>query len=157
LSAPPNSPTEYPLLVGATIFISPTEVPIRDGVVLIQGEKIVAVGTRAQMQFGDRPGHRLFRPFGHRRLLEQLRPFFERKWASVTDIPASELTRQLQDMLTRFGFTSVFDIGSMWRTPAAFVTASTPAKCPVQKFARQARASFLLALSRPIKFSASWV
>ncbi len=29
-------------------------------------------------------------------------------------IPASELTQQLQEMFTKFGFTSVFDIGSMW-------------------------------------------
>ena len=29
-------------------------------------------------------------------------------------IPASELAEQLETMLTRFGFTSVFDTGSMW-------------------------------------------
>jgi imidazolonepropionase-like amidohydrolase len=40
--------------------------------------------------------------------------FFERKWANAAAIPAPELSRQLQDMLTRYGFTSVFDIGSMW-------------------------------------------
>jgi imidazolonepropionase-like amidohydrolase len=42
--------------------------------------------------------------------------FFERKWANVAAIPAPELARQFQDMLTRYGFTSVFDIGSMWDT-----------------------------------------
>src|SRR5262249_32739471 len=40
--------------------------------------------------------------------------FFERKWAKAGEIPAAELTRQLQEMLTRFGFTSVFDLGSPW-------------------------------------------
>ena len=40
--------------------------------------------------------------------------FFERKWADAGSIPALELSRQLQGMLTRFGFTSVFDLGSMW-------------------------------------------
>jgi imidazolonepropionase-like amidohydrolase len=40
--------------------------------------------------------------------------FFERKWANAAEIPAPELGRQLQDMLTRFGFTSVFDTGSLW-------------------------------------------
>jgi hypothetical protein len=40
--------------------------------------------------------------------------FFERKWANAATIPAPELTRQLQEMLTRYGFTSVFDLGSMW-------------------------------------------
>jgi len=40
--------------------------------------------------------------------------FFERKWADVANIPAPELSRQLQDMLTKYGFTSVFDTGSVW-------------------------------------------
>jgi imidazolonepropionase-like amidohydrolase len=40
--------------------------------------------------------------------------FFERKWANAATIPSSELARQLEDMLTRYGFTSVFDTGSMW-------------------------------------------
>ena len=108
MSAPPNSPTEYSALVGATIYISPTEDPIRDGVVLIQGEKIVAVGSRAQMQFPE--SARVIDCFGLSVIAGFWNShvhFFERKWASVTDIPPSELTRQLQDMLTRFGFTSV--------------------------------------------------
>jgi imidazolonepropionase-like amidohydrolase len=40
--------------------------------------------------------------------------FFERKWANAAEIPAPELERQLGDMLTRYGFTSVFDTGSSW-------------------------------------------
>ena len=116
MSAPPNSPTEYTALVGATIYISPTEDPIRDGVVLIQDEKIVAVGSRAQMQFPETA--RVLDCFGLTvvaGLWNSHVHFFERKWANASDIPAPELSRQLQDMLTRFGFTSVFDIGSMWQ------------------------------------------
>jgi len=115
LSAPLNSPTEYTALVGATIYISPAEDPIRDGVVLIQDEKIVAVGSRAQMQLPETA--RVIDYFGLTvvaGLWNSHIHFFERKWANVSDIPAPELARQLQDMLTRFGFTSVFDIGSMW-------------------------------------------
>jgi imidazolonepropionase-like amidohydrolase len=40
--------------------------------------------------------------------------FFERKWANAAAIPAPELTRQLQEMFSRYGFTSVFDLGSPW-------------------------------------------
>src|SRR5262249_21655948 len=40
--------------------------------------------------------------------------FFERKWANAATIPASELGRQLEDMIRRYGFTSVFDLGSRW-------------------------------------------
>lgn len=110
-----SSPSDYSALVGATIYISPTEAPIHDGVVLIQGEKIVAVAARAQMQFPE-TAHvidcsgltvtaGLWNSHVH---------FFERKWSDVAAIPAPELTLQLQDMLTRYGFTSVFDLGSSW-------------------------------------------
>ncbi|MGH9803806.1 MAG: amidohydrolase family protein, partial [Candidatus Acidiferrales bacterium] len=34
--------------------------------------------------------------------------------AEAAAIPAPELSRQLEDMLTRYGFTSVFDLGSPW-------------------------------------------
>jgi hypothetical protein len=40
--------------------------------------------------------------------------FTERKWANAATIPAPELSAQLEAMLTRYGFTSVFDTGSMW-------------------------------------------
>jgi len=115
VNTPPSSPIDYTALVGATIYVSPTETPIRDAVVLIQGERIVSVGSRAQMQFPE-TAHvldcsdltitaGLWNSHVH---------FFERKWADVATIPAPELGRQLQDMLTRYGFTSVFDTGSVW-------------------------------------------
>jgi imidazolonepropionase-like amidohydrolase len=110
-----SSPTDYSALVGATTYVSPTEPPIRDGVVLIQNEKIVAVGARAQMQFPE-TAH-VLDCFGctiTAGLWNNHVHFFERKWADAATIPAPELTRQFQDMLTRYGFTSVFDIGSSW-------------------------------------------
>jgi imidazolonepropionase-like amidohydrolase len=111
----PNSPTDYSALVGATIYVSPTESPIHDGVVLIQNEKIVAVGARAQMQFPE-TAHVLdcFGLAVTAGLWNSHVHFFERKWADAATIPAPELTRQLRDMVTRYGFTSVFDIGSVW-------------------------------------------
>jgi imidazolonepropionase-like amidohydrolase len=111
----PSSPSDYAALVGATIYVSPTETPIRDGVVLLHGEKIVSVGSRAQMQFPETAhvldcfGLTITAGFWNSHV-----HFFERKWADVTTIPAPELGRQLQDMLTKFGFTSVFDTGSVW-------------------------------------------
>jgi len=110
-----NSPSDYCALVGATIYVSPTEAPIHNGVVLLQGEKIVAVGARAQMQFPE-TAH-VIDCFGltvTAGLWNSHVHFFERKWSDVAAIPAPELTLQLQDMLTRYGFTSVFDLGSSW-------------------------------------------
>ena len=37
--------------------------------------------------------------------------FFERKWTDVAAVPAAEVGRQLEEMLTRYGFTGVFDPG----------------------------------------------
>ncbi len=115
MNTPPNSPSDYTALVGATIYVSPTETPIRDGVALIQGEKIVSVGARAQMQFPE-TAH-VLDCFGltiTAGLWNSHVHFFERKWADVAAIPAPELTRQLENMVTKYGFTSVFDTGSVW-------------------------------------------
>jgi len=103
-------------LVGGTIYVSPTTEPIRDGVVLIQGGTIAGVGSRALLpvpetvQSIDCSGRAITAGFWNSHV-----HFFERKWANAAAIPAPELGRQLQDMLTRYGFTSVFDIGSMWQ------------------------------------------
>jgi len=110
-----DSSNEYLALVGGTIYASPTDEPIRDGVVLIQGGKIAAVGSRAQVKIPrtaqtlDCSGLTITAGFWNSHV-----HFFERKWANAATIPAPELGRQLQDMLTRYGFTSVFDLGSMW-------------------------------------------
>jgi imidazolonepropionase-like amidohydrolase len=102
-------------LVGGTIYVSPTEEPIHDGVLLIQGAKIAAVGSRALVRFPqnvqtlDCSGLTLTAGFWNSHV-----HFFERKWANAATIPMLELSRQLQDMLTRYGFTSVFDLSSMW-------------------------------------------
>ena len=110
-----SSPDDYLALVGATIYADPTASPFRDGVVLIQKEKILAVGDKAQVpipkdaQILDCSGFTITAGLWNSHV-----HFFERKWANVGAIPAPELTHQLQAMLTRYGFTTVFDIGSSW-------------------------------------------
>jgi imidazolonepropionase-like amidohydrolase len=102
-------------LVGGTIYVSPTEEPIRDGVVLIQRGTIAAVGSGALLEVPetvqslDCSGRTVTAGFWNSHV-----HFFERKWANVAGIPAPELSRQLQDMVTRYGFTSVFDLSSLW-------------------------------------------
>ncbi|MGB6497269.1 MAG: amidohydrolase family protein [Candidatus Acidiferrum sp.] len=111
----PSRPNTHFALTGATVYVSPAESPIHDGVVLIQGGKIFAVGCRSRLQIPqsaevlDCSGLVITAGLWNSHV-----HFFERKWSDVSAIPAAELTRQLQDMLTRFGFTSVFDTGSMW-------------------------------------------
>ncbi len=115
LGQTPKSSDGTLALVGGTIYPSPTEEPIQDGTVLIQEGKIVAVGSSANIdipqtvQLLDCSGLTIAAGFWNSHV-----HFFERKWASVATIPSSELARQFEDMLTQYGFTSVFDTGSMW-------------------------------------------
>lgn len=102
-------------LVRGTVYVSPTEEPIRDAVVIVRGDEIAAVGSRASVEIPptasvlDCAGRTITAGFWNSHV-----HFFERKWANAATIPTPEMERQLQDMLTRFGFTSVFDLSSGW-------------------------------------------
>lgn len=99
-------------LAGGTIYTEPFAEPIAGGTVLVDGERICAVGTREQVAAAheartiDCSGLRVTAGFWNCHV-----HFFERKWADAASIPADELSEQLHDF-TRFGFTSVFDLGS---------------------------------------------
>jgi imidazolonepropionase-like amidohydrolase len=111
-----RSPTDGPLaLTGGTIYRSPTEQPIKDGVVVIRDGVIAAVGPRGSVPVPsgvptlDCSGLTVTAGFWNSHV-----HFFQRKWADAASIPAAELALQLQAMLTRYGFTSAFDLGSPW-------------------------------------------
>ena len=101
-------------LAGGTIYTEPFANPISGGTVLVDGERIRAVGTREEVavpqgaRVVDCTGLRVAAGFWNCHV-----HFFERKWANAGSIPADELTEQLRDF-TRFGFTSLFDLGSAW-------------------------------------------
>jgi imidazolonepropionase-like amidohydrolase len=101
------------LLAGGTIYTSPTDDPIHNGVVVIDDEKISAVGKRDQLPPStdvlDCTGLTITAGFWNNHV-----HFTERKWSDAASIPAPELSRQLEDMLTRHGFTSAFDLSSIW-------------------------------------------
>jgi len=102
-------------LVGGTVYTSPTAEPIRDGVVLVEGDRITVVGPRASVKLPpeattlDCAGHTVTAAFWNSHV-----HFFERKWAKAEELSAAELQGQLEQMFTRYGFVSVFDLGSMW-------------------------------------------
>ncbi len=103
-------------LVGGTIYVSPTEEPIKNGVVLIQRGKISAVGSRALLQVPSSfrslncSGLTITAGFWNSHV-----HFFERKWEDAAAIPGPELSLQRQEIVTRYGFTSVFAAGSVWQ------------------------------------------
>ena len=102
-------------LVGGAVLTSPAERAIKNGVVVIRGNRIVAVGSKAAIAVPadadvlDCSGLTIAAGFWNSHV-----HFMERKWADAANIPADEIADALQVMLTRYGFTSVFDIGSSW-------------------------------------------
>jgi imidazolonepropionase-like amidohydrolase len=105
-------------LAGGTIYTNPAEHPLRGGVVLIDGAAIAAVGTHLTIPAGteviDCSGRVVTAGFWNCHV-----HFAERKWADTANTPASELAQQLEDMLTRYGFTSAFDLSSPWANTRA--------------------------------------
>jgi imidazolonepropionase-like amidohydrolase len=112
--APATAPRPL-ALVGGTLYQNPTDQPIRDATVLVQDGKIAAVGPRASVQVPaaaeriDASGLTITAGFWNSHV-----HFMQRKWRDAAKVPAAELAAQLQEMLTRYGFTSVFDTGSTW-------------------------------------------
>jgi imidazolonepropionase-like amidohydrolase len=113
--AQPLTPAAQLALIGGTIYTSPTESPIRNGVILIDGGKIVSVGRQASVRVPrgveviDCKGLTITAGFWNSHV-----HFLERKWIAAATLPAPELNRQLQTMLTQYGYTTVFDTWSMW-------------------------------------------
>jgi imidazolonepropionase-like amidohydrolase len=119
-SASAQAPSSDLALAGGTVYTSPTEPRIDDGTILIRGGVIAAVGRASDITVpkgvpvldcrGLSMTAGLWNSHVH---------FIEHKWADVKTLPAVEVTRQVETMLSRYGFTSVFDIGSPWGTTRA--------------------------------------
>jgi imidazolonepropionase-like amidohydrolase len=103
------------VLTGGTIYPGPTDDPIVNGVVVIRDGKIADVGRRDSVLVPeakkslDCSGLTVAAGFWNSHV-----HFMERKWADAANLPAPDFAVQLEDMLTRYGFTSVFDTGSPW-------------------------------------------
>ena len=111
-----NPTTGILALKGATIYANPTDPPIRKGVILIEDGVITAVGKKGDVAIPRGAlTLNLKGSFVTAGLWNSHVHFFERKWAGAATMPAPELNQQLEEMLTRFGFTSVFDVTSDWQ------------------------------------------
>ncbi len=91
-------------LVGGTVYPSPTEAPIPNGVVLIDAGKVASVGIRSSVRLPpgidivDCSGLTITAGFWNSHV-----HFLERKWADAATLPASELVRQLEVHETALG------------------------------------------------------
>jgi imidazolonepropionase-like amidohydrolase len=108
------SPGSYDLaLVGAKVYPSSTAVPIEDAVVLLRNGVIAEIGKRGQVKIGksavviDCTGKVITAGFWNSHV-----HFTEDVWNGAATAPADKLEEHMQEMLTRWGFTTVWDIGS---------------------------------------------
>jgi imidazolonepropionase-like amidohydrolase len=107
-------------LVGATVHASPEQAPLEDAVVLIRDGRIAAIGARgstavpSDARIIDCTGSTVVAGFWNSHV-----HFFERKWADAASLSAADLARQLEEMLTRYGFTSAFELGGAWANTRA--------------------------------------
>jgi imidazolonepropionase-like amidohydrolase len=101
-------------LTGAKIYASPTESAIENGTILVHGGRIVAVGPSAKIKVPhdatviDCKGLVVTAGFWNSHV-HILTPGL----LHAEKTPSPQITSQLEAMLTRWGFTTVFDIGSV--------------------------------------------
>jgi imidazolonepropionase-like amidohydrolase len=95
----------------ARVWPTPGAAPLVDATVLIRDGRIAAVGRRVTLPPGTTilPCDRCVVMAGFWNAHVH---FTEMKWMDAACLPAPTLERQLQDMLTHAGFTSVVDTGS---------------------------------------------
>ncbi len=107
-------------IVGARIHAAPDAETIERGTVLVRDGRIAAVGPVDQVPVPDTAliidgdGRALTAGFWNSHVHLMTPPLLE-----AASRPAAELDAELEGMLTRWGFTTVFDIGSFNDAPAA--------------------------------------
>jgi imidazolonepropionase-like amidohydrolase len=100
-------------LVGATVYSSPTATPLLNAVVLTAGGIITAVGKRAEVKIPmnarvlDCTGKTIVAGFWNSHV-----HFTDPVWNNVASAASDALGKHMQEMLTRWGFTTVWDLGS---------------------------------------------
>ena len=113
-TVPVATAAEGPELVlqGGKVYASPTAAAVDDAVLLIRDGEIVAVGKGTELQVPksarviDCSGKVIVAGFWNSHV------HFESGWADAAHAPAEKIDAHMQEMLTRWGFTTVWDLGS---------------------------------------------
>jgi imidazolonepropionase-like amidohydrolase len=112
-SEPANSSGDL-ALVGAKVYPTPQAAPIKNAVVLIHDGKIAAVGKDDDVEI---PKSAYIIECGGRVIVAGFWNshvhFTEDVWKAAATAPAAKLEEHIQAMLTKWGDTTVFDIGSI--------------------------------------------
>ena len=98
---------------GGSVYASPEAAPLADAVVVTINGVITAIGSRSEVQIPsdarviDCTGKTVVAGFWNSHV-----HFTEAVWRNAGNAPAAPLTAHMQEMLTRWGFTTVWDLGS---------------------------------------------
>jgi imidazolonepropionase-like amidohydrolase len=108
-----TKPASDLVLIGAKVYTSPTAAPIENAVIVIRDGKITEIGPDGKVKapkgvpFIDLGGKVITAGFWNSHV-----HFTEAVWSGAGTVSADKLEPHMQEMLTRWGFTTVFDIGS---------------------------------------------
>ena len=100
-------------LVGGNVYASPDAAPLSDAVIVTSNGVIAAIGSRSDVQIPpdartiDCTGKTVVAGFWNSHV-----HFTQAVWKNAGTTPAAPLQEHMQEMLTRWGFTSVWDLGS---------------------------------------------
>jgi imidazolonepropionase-like amidohydrolase len=101
------------VLLGGTVHKSPDAAPLSDAVVLTTGGVITAIGSRSEVQIPndarvtDCTGKTVVAGFWNSHV-----HFTEDVWRNAAGAPAAPLQEHMREMLTQWGFTTVWNLGS---------------------------------------------
>jgi imidazolonepropionase-like amidohydrolase len=108
-----RAPEGATVLTATRLYVAPDQPPVDDAAILIVGGKIEAAGpasaiaTRGAGHLEGCDGGTVMAGFQNSHV-----HFIEPKFAGANDRPAPELAKAMDDMLNRYGFTTVVDTAS---------------------------------------------
>jgi imidazolonepropionase-like amidohydrolase len=100
-------------LVGGSVYASPDAAPLPDAVVVTSGGAITAIGSRSEIQIPpdarviDCAGKTVVAGFWNSHV-----HFTQAVWKNAASAPVAPLEEHMREMLTKWGFTTVWDLGS---------------------------------------------
>jgi imidazolonepropionase-like amidohydrolase len=101
------------VLLGGSVYASPDTAPLPDAVVVVTSGVITAIGSLNEVlvpqdaRVIDCTGKTVVAGFWNSHV-----HFTQAVWKNAASAPAAPLEEHMQEMLTRWGFTSVWDLGS---------------------------------------------
>jgi imidazolonepropionase-like amidohydrolase len=101
------------VLLGGSVYASPDAAPLPDAVVVASGGVITAIGSRSDVRVPenarvlDCTGKTVVAGFWNSHV-----HFTQAEWRNAATAPAAPMQEHMREMLTQWGFTTVWDLGS---------------------------------------------